>query len=37
MGGYRDSDVVMDVYDTGDGRSVAAARGYPVRADPLPR
>ena len=24
LGSYRDDDVVIDVYDTGDGRSVAA-------------
>lgn len=29
MGRYRDSDVVIDVFDTGDGRSVAAREGVP--------
>ncbi|WP_249266728.1 SAM-dependent methyltransferase [Mycobacterium colombiense] len=29
IGRYRDSDVVIDVFDTGDGRSVAAREGVP--------
>ena len=29
MGRYRDSDVVIEVFDTGDGRSVAAREGVP--------
>ena len=29
MGRYRDSDVVIDVFDTGDGQSVAAREGVP--------
>jgi hypothetical protein len=29
VGCYRDSDVVIEVFDTGDGRSVAAREGVP--------
>lgn len=29
LGGYRDDDVAIDVFDTGDGRSVAAREGVP--------
>jgi SAM-dependent methyltransferase len=29
MGRYRDTDVVIEVFDTGDGRSVAAREGVP--------
>ena len=29
LGCYRDSDVVVEVFDTGDGRSVAAGEGVP--------
>lgn len=34
LGGYRDDDVVIDVYDTADGQSVAARAGLPGARSP---
>lgn len=36
LGRYRDPDVVVEAFDTGDGRSVAAREGCPGRADAAP-